>query len=495
MQSAITITGQSPGILIRKIQGVRVAMKREQFSSSLGFVLAAAGSAVGIGNLVAFPVMASKNGGAAFLMMYAFFVFFICLPVMLAEMSLGRHTRQNPLGAYTEIGQNRAWRTVGWMSVITPFMIGVFYLVITVWIFGYLAKSVMGQLNELAAPDSFGVFINSNELFVYMVVVIGLTFLILQGGVKQGIEKASRILMPMLFIMLIALVIYVMTLDNAMLGVKFFLIPEFDKLTGKVLNGALAQAFFSLSLAMGILITYGSYIQKNNNIVHAGKMVAGLSVLVACCSGLLILPAVFSFNPDIQLSTLSESSISMIFTFLPKIFLAMQADIGYFGASFIAGFFFLLVFFAALTSLVSIIEVPVASLMDGKGVSRRTALYSLGAVMILLSVISALSFGRVEMFSNLLSYGGVNKSFFDLVYDIFYETILPLNGFLLCLFVIYRWKKHNLDAEISQGNSTFAGSLLQKYVNFSLGTFIPLILAVIFVNTVSTIFFGKNLLF
>lgn len=470
-------------------------MKREQFSSSLGFVLAAAGSAVGIGNLVAFPVMASKNGGAAFLIMYAFFVFFICLPVMLAEMSLGRHTRQNPLGAYTEIGQNRAWRTVGWMSVITPFMIGVFYLVITVWIFGYLAKSVMGQLTELAGPDSFGSFINSNELFVYMAIVIGLTFAILQGGVKQGIEKAARVLMPMLFIMLIALVLYVFTLDNAMLGVKFFLVPEFDKLTGKVLNGALAQAFFSLSLAMGILITYGSYIQKDNNIVHAGKMVAGLSLLVACCSGLLILPAVFSFNPDIQISTLSESSISMIFTFLPKIFLAMQADIGYFGASFIAGFFFLLVFFAALTSLVSIIEVPVASLMDGKGVSRRTALFSLGAVMIALAVVCALSFGRVEIFSNLLSYGGVNKSFFDVVYDIFYETILPLNGLLLCLFVIYRWKKHNFDAEISQGNASFAGSLLQKYVNFSLGTFIPLILAVIFVNTVSTIFFGQNLLF
>ncbi|MDP5134414.1 sodium-dependent transporter [Rheinheimera baltica] len=470
-------------------------MKREQFSSSLGFVLAAAGSAVGIGNLVAFPVMASKNGGAAFLIMYTFFVFFICLPVMLAEMSLGRHTRQNPLGAYTEIGQNRAWRTVGWMSVITPFMIGVFYLVITVWIFGYLAKSVMGQLTELAAPDSFGSFINSNELFVYMAIVIGLTFAILQGGVKQGIEKAARVLMPMLFVMLIALVIYVFTLENAMLGVKFFLIPEFDKLTGKVLNGALAQAFFSLSLAMGILITYGSYIQKNNNIVHAGKMVAGLSVLVACCSGLLILPAVFSFNPDIQLSTLSESSISMIFTFLPKIFLAMQADIGYFGASFIAGFFFLLVFFAALTSLVSIIEVPVCSLMDQKGVSRRTALFSLGAAMIALAVICALSFGRVELFSNLLSYGGINKSFFDVVYDIFYETILPLNGLLLCLFVIYRWKKHNFDAEISQGNDTFAGSFLQKYVNFSLGTFIPFILAVIFVNTVATIFFGKNLLF
>ena len=158
-------------------------------------------------------------------------------------------------------------------------------------------------------------------------------------------------------------------------------------------------------------------------------------------------------------------------------------------------------FFAALTSLVSIIEVPVASLMDGKGVSRRTALFSLGSAMIALAVVCALSFGRVELFSNLTSYGlnadgqPIVKSFFDVVYDVFYETILPLNGLLLCLFVIYRWKKHNFDAEISQGNASFAGSLLQKYVNFSLGTFIPLILAVIFVNTVSTIFFGNNLLF
>ncbi|SNY45198.1 neurotransmitter:Na+ symporter, NSS family [Arsukibacterium tuosuense] len=469
-------------------------MKREQFSSSLGFILAAAGSAVGIGNLVAFPVMASKNGGAAFLIIYAFFVFFVCLPVMLAEMSLGRHTRQNPLGAYTEIGQNRAWRTVGWLSVITPFMIGVFYLVITVWIAGYLGKAIMGQLDQLADPNGFGVFINSNELFAYMALVVGLTFLILQGGVKKGIEKATTVLMPLLFVMLIALVIYVLTLENAMLGVKFFLVPDFSKITGQVLNGALAQAFFSLSLAMGILITYGSYIQKNNNIVSAGKMVAGLSLLVACCSGLLILPAAFSFNPDIEISELSESSIGMIFMFLPKIFLALQADIGYFGASFIASFFFLLVFFAAMTSLVSIIEVPVASIMDGKGLSRRKALYSLGAAMVVLAVISALSFGRIDWLSNILSYGGNTKSFFDLIYDMFYETILPLNGLLLCLFVIYRWKKHNLDAEMSQGNASFAGSFLQKYVNFSLGTFIPVILAIIFINTVLTIYFGYNML-
>ncbi len=450
---------------------------------------------MGIGNLVAFPVSATKNGGAAFLLMYIIFVFFICLPVMLAEMGLGRNTRKNPLGAYSAIGQHPAWRIVGWMSVITPFMIGVFYLVITVWIFGYLAKLMMGQLEFLANPDSFSVFINSNELFIYMAIVVGLTYLILQGGVKGGIEKSARYLMPMLFIMLLILVAYVLTLDNAMLGAKFFLIPDFSKITGPVLNGALSQAFFSLSLAMGILITYGSYIQKSNNILHGSKMVAIMSIVVAACSGLLILPAIFSFNPATDPADLSESSIGLIFMFLPKIFLALQSDIGYFGASFVAAFFFLLVFFAAITSLVSIIEVPVASLMDSKGVSRKKSLYTLGAITVVLAVISALSFGRVGIFTELLHYGGASKSFFDLLIDVFYDTILPLNGFLLCLFVIYRWKKANLNAELAEGNDSYAGSWVQKYVNFSLGTFIPVILAIIFVNTVATKYFGVNLLF
>ncbi|MDX3774825.1 sodium-dependent transporter [Chromatiaceae bacterium AAb-1] len=472
-----------------------MAIKREQFSSSLGFILAAAGSAVGIGNLVAFPVSASKNGGAAFLLMYIIFVFFVCLPVMLAEMGLGRNTRKNPLGAYSEVGQHPAWRLVGWMSVITPFMIGVFYLVITVWIFGYLMKLLMGQLETLADPASFELFTNSNELYIYMVMVVGMTYLILQGGVKGGIEKSARYLMPMLFIMLLLLVGYVLTLDNAMIGAKFFLIPDFSKITGPVLNGALAQAFFSLSLAMGILITYGSYIQKSNNILHGSNMVAIMSILIATCSGLLILPAIFSFNPATDPAELSESSIGLIFMFLPKIFLALQADIGYFGASFVAVFFFLLVFFAAITSLVSIIEVPVASLMDAKGLSRHKSLYLIGGVMVVLSVVSALSFGRVGFLTELISYGGEVKSFFVVVLDVFYETILPLNGFLLCLFVIYRWKKANLGAELTQGNEAYANSWVEKYVNFSLGTFIPAILAIIFINTVATKYFGVNLLF
>lgn len=200
---------------------------REQFGSRLGFILAAAGSAVGIGNLVGFPVGAAKNGGGAFLLMYAIFVFAICLPVMMAEMSVGRHTKKDPLGAYSELTGNSAkWKIAGWLSIVTPFMIAVFYLVITVWIFGYLFYAVTGDLELLADPSTFGNFINSPVIFAYMAAVLGIMYGILQGGVKQGIEKAAKLLMPTLFVMLVLLVIFVLTRDNAMAGVSFYLVPE-----------------------------------------------------------------------------------------------------------------------------------------------------------------------------------------------------------------------------------------------------------------------------
>ena len=221
---------------------------REQFGSRIGFILAAAGSAVGIGNLVGFPVGAAKNGGGAFLLMYAIFVVAICLPVMLAEMSVGRHAKKDPLGAYRVIsGNSTGWKIAGWLSVITPFMIAVFYLVITVWIFGYLYEIVTGDLAVLAEPETFGNFIKSERIFIYMAGVLAVVYLILQGGVKDGIEKAAKVLMPTLFAMLVALVIFVLTQDNAMKGVEFYLIPDFDKINAGVINGALSQAFFSRS--------------------------------------------------------------------------------------------------------------------------------------------------------------------------------------------------------------------------------------------------------
>ncbi|HAI70887.1 MAG TPA: sodium-dependent transporter, partial [Alteromonas australica] len=417
---------------------------REQFGSRIGFILAAAGSAVGIGNLVGFPVGAAKNGGGAFLLMYAIFVFAICLPVMLAEMSVGRHAKKDPLGAYSAISQQSSkWKVAGWLAIATPFMIAVFYMVITVWIFGYLFETVTGNLATLANPDTFGLFINSEAIFAYMAVVVGVVYLILQGGVKEGIEKAAKLLMPALFVMLLGLVVFVLTRENAMAGVEFYIVPDFSKLTASVVNGALSQAFFSLSLGMGILITYGSYIDKRADVPTSAKLVALTDTAVAFTAGLMILPAIFSFNPETNPEELSESSVGMIFTYLPNIFLALQESVGYVGASIVASLFFLLVFFAAITSLVSIFEVPVAALMDEKGVSRKWALASLGSIMIALAVLASLSFGKVDALTAFTHYAGADKSFFDVIIDVFYETILPLNGLLICIFVIYRWKSAN----------------------------------------------------
>jgi NSS family neurotransmitter:Na+ symporter len=346
----------------------------------------------------------------------------------------------------------------------------------------------------LADPDTFGSFINGYDLFYYMVAVLAIIYLILQGGVKQGIEKAAKFMMPTLFIMLIALVIFVLTLDNAFEGVKYYVIPDFSKINASVVNGALSQAFFSLSLGMGIMITYGSYLDKKTDVPGSAKMVALLDTAVAFIAGLLILPAVFSFNPDINTNDLSDSSVGMIFTFLPKIFLALQATIGYVGASAVASFFFLLVFFAAITSIVSIFEVPVAALMEEKKFSRRKALGWMGLLLVIFSLMAATSFGMLDFFTGFVSYAGQSKSFFDVIVDVFYDTILPLNGLLICLFVIYRWKKENFNKELDKGAPKYAHSWFERYVDFSVGTFIPVILLLVLINTIALKYFGTALI-
>ncbi|MFA0789090.1 sodium-dependent transporter [Microbulbifer echini] len=466
---------------------------REHFGSRLGFILAAAGSAVGIGNLVAFPVAATKSGGGAFLLVYALFVFLICLPVMMAELALGRRSDKDPVGAYRQLSNgSHLWRIPGWLALITPFMIAVFYLVVTVWVLGYFIETVTGNLNLLATQDFFIHFINTPKVFIYLVALMLIINAILSMGVKDGIERAAKTLMPMLFVMLLGLVIFVLTLDNALLGVKYYLIPDFSKIDGTIISKAMAQAFFSLSLGMGIMITYGSYMKKRDSIPGSSRAVAITDTLVAFTAGLLILPSIFHFNPQIDPSELSESSAGMIFLFLPKIFLALQDSIGYMGASAVAAIFFFLVLVAAITSLVSIIEVPIATLRDERNMTRKKAIYVVAGVQFVLAIACAVSFGMVNWFTEFVQLAGVNKSFFDLVEIIFYDTILPLNGLLVCLFVIYKWKKANFDKELQEGDAAFAGSFSQKYVNFSLGTFIPLILLLIFINTVALKFFGHS---
>src|SRR5690606_14827693 len=311
-----------------------MSIDRGQFSSRLGFVLAAAGSAIGLGNLVAFPVMASKNGGAIFLIIYLLFVAFICYPVLLSEIAIGRHTRRNPVGAFTALaGKNSLWKWPGRLAILTPFMIAVFYTVVTVWILIFMVRAFTGGLEQLAHPSAFSEMVASPSLFSWFVLVQIITFGILLGGVKGGIERLARVAMPILFIMLLMLIVFVLTLDDAMLGVRYYLVPDFSRFDGEVLNSALNQAFFSLSLGMGIMITYGSYFSKDDNIPGSARMVATADTSVAFLAGLLTLPAIFAFNPATNPDELSASSIGLTFTYFPQIFLSMQDVVGYFGAS------------------------------------------------------------------------------------------------------------------------------------------------------------------
>ena len=468
-----------------------MSVERGQFSSKLGFILAAAGSAVGLGNLVAFPVMASKNGGAAFLIVYLFFIAFICYPVMMAEIAMGRRTQRNPVGAFAEIsGGNRFWHAVGKLAIVTPFMIAVFYTVITVWLVVYLVRLVSGDLTELADDATFGVVIAQPNLFIYLFLLLGAVFYILLGGVKGGIEKMARILMPALAIMLILLTLFVLTLDNASAGIAYYLVPDFSKINLSVINGALSQAFFSLSLGMGILITYGSYFSREDNIPQSARMVAVADTSVAFFAGLLILPAIFAFDPNTNTDDLSTSSVGLIFSFLPKIFLSMQVAVGYTGASIVAIIFFTLVFFAALTSLVSIIEIPISYLIDEWCMSRQRAIIIQATALTLFTVPATMASGMSEFFTSFTSYGGLSRSFFDVVSNVFYETILPFVGFTVCIFCAYRWKMSGLSAELAIGDKNYEGSLLQKYINLSLGTIIPLVLLAVFISTVNQIYFG-----
>lgn len=471
-----------------------MAVDRGQFSSRLGFVLAAAGSAVGLGNLVAFPVMASKNGGAMFLIVYLLFVALICYPVLLAEIAIGRKTRRNPVGAFKSLaGEKSSWRWAGRLAILTPFMIAVFYTVVTVWIVIFMVRAFTGDLEQLAHPSAFTEMVSSPSLFGWFVVVQILTYGILLGGVKGGIERLAKVAMPILFVMLILLIIFVLTLDDAMLGVRYYLIPDFSQFNGGVLNAALNQAFFSLSLGMGIMITYGSYFSRQDNIVGSGRMVAVADTGVAFLAGLLTLPAIFAFNPATNPDELSSSSISLTFTYLPQIFLSMQDVVGYVGASMVAGSFFVLVFFAALTSLVSILEIPISYMIDEHNFSRRKAVLIQATLVSLFAILAAMSLGISPFLTEFTYYGGGSRSFFDLIADTFSEVILPLVGFMACIYCAYRWREGFAD-ELSQGDNSYRGSLLSRYISFSLRTFVPVVLLFVFINSVAQKYFAVDLL-
>lgn len=458
---------------------------RGGFSSKLGFIAAAAGSAVGLGNIWQFPYVTGQNGGAAFLLIYVAWIAFIGLPVMVGEIAIGRRTQANPYGAYKKLG-GKSWALLGLFGILCGVMILSFYNVVSGWAFGYfLQVSFGGLLKEQDFSGFFGNYVTDfTDNLVYSFSFMVITAVVVYRGVQKGIEGAAKLLMPALLFLLISLVIYGLTLPNAMEGVRFYLLPDFDLINGASIYSALGQAFFSLSLGMGALITYGSYIGKNDNIISSASLVTMTDTFVAFLAGLMIFPLVFS-----QGQSPSEGP-GLVFVALPAVFQTMGPFVG----KLIGGGFFLLLCFAALTSTISLLEVPVAYLVDEKKWTRKKAVSVMAALVFIIGLPSMLGFGAVETFTQFAHYEGAVKSFMDLVQDIFYVVGLPLGGFLMSLFIATRWKTENMSDEISSGNPTYRGSLLEKFFNIMIKYICPLVLGIMFILTVLQKFLGLDLI-
>ncbi len=466
--------------------------KRETWHSSLGFILAAAGSAVGLGNIWRFPYITGEHGGGAFVLIYLICVALIGLPVMLCEIALGRHTRRNPVGAFKQLNPatcNLAvlfgvglifcgvmmlimrsfgwgilftligvlvtkyrWTVVGVMGVVAGFVILSFYAVVAGWTVGYIGKAISGRLafeTVDAAAVSFGSFIGNPFLSILcLFVFMALCIAIVCKGVQGGIEKISKLLMPLLFLLLILLIIRGLTLPGAMAGVRYYLRPDFSVISGESILVAVGLAFFSLSLGMGAMITYGSYVSKEQNLFTSSMAIVGLDVLVALLAGLAVFPAVFAlgFAPD--------SGTGLAFMALPTVFNQMPLGILW------AFVFFLLLLVAALTSGISLLEVVTAYWVDERDWTRRNATLVFGGCIFLLGTLCAVS---VENWDSIRPVQSLLQTLFARLQPSLFATMetasdwmLALGGLMTALFVGWIWGIRHAVDEIRHGSQNFA---------------------------------------
>ena len=417
---------------------------RGNWGSRVGFILAAAGSAIGLGNIWRFPYITGKNGGALFVLIYIGAVLILGLPVMMAEFALGRATAKNPVGAFQAIRPGSKWLYTGYLGVVTGVMILSFYSVVAGWTLGYFYKSLSGQFRRIGKGEAsaiFSRFIASPWLQVLLLAIfMFLTVAIVVKGVAAGLEKYSKILMPALFLIMILLMVRSLTLPGAEKGLLFYLKPDFAKINGRVFLEAMGQAFFSLSLGMGTMLTYGSYLGKKENLVSSAAWVAALDTTVAILAGFIIFPALFSQNmaPD--------QGPGLVFIILPVIFAHMPGGM-WFGA-----LFFVLLAVAALTSTISILEVPVAFLIDEKKWPRRKASWLMAALAFAFGVPSAMAGGGIKFFSRLPV---LHIDFLSLLDKILGNVALSVGAFFIAVFVAHVWKTANALAEITAGGVKF----------------------------------------
>jgi len=443
--------------------------ERGIWGSKLAFILAATGSAIGLGNIWRFPTTASQNGGAVFVLVYILAVVFIGFTVMLAELTIGRHTQKNPVGAFEYIKPRSPWKFIGYMGIITGVGILSYYSVVAGWAVGYLVKTGSGAFKgEITSQITNRIFTEFSsdplQVLIYLIVIIGITTFIISKGVRRGIERWTKVLMPILFLLIIFLAIRALTLPHAGEGLSFYLKPDFSKFSGKVVLFALGQAFFSLSLGMGTIITYGSYISKSDNLVSSAAWVSFSDTLIALLAGLIIFPTLaFSGQPG------DIGGVGLVFEIFPIIF--SQIPGGYiFGI-----LFFALLIVAALTSTISLLEVPVAYFVDERNWPRQKAAIVIGFLAFFVGIPSALSWGGMEFFTKI--------KFFSLFDIIFGNIALAVGAFFICIFLGYVWGVKKAIQEIFSGNSRFK---IKPIWIFSVKFLTPvaIIIILIFIKTI-----------
>ncbi|HRJ31279.1 MAG TPA: sodium-dependent transporter [Cyclobacteriaceae bacterium] len=426
---------------------IQASENRGQWGSKFGFIMAAAGSAVGLGNIWRFPYITGQNGGGAFVFVYILCVLLVGLPLLYNETALGRLTGKNTVGAFKDTGANKFWQiTAGFLALSVSFFVLSYYGVIAGWTIGYIISEFTDFIKDF---ETF----RSNALYVipFFALFMVITVYIVQAGVSGGIEKASKILMPILFILIVLVIFRSITLPGAMEGVKYYLTPDFSKINGNTILAALGQAFFSLSIGWGIMITYGSYLPKSNNIISSGLWVGSMDTLVALLGGLMIFPAVFAFGKD------PAGGTTLVFQVLPEIFNAMPA-----GGNIVGALFFLLLCIAALTSSISMIEVPASYLIDEKKWSRKKAAWIIGILAFLIGIPSALSGGASRFFTDMsINFFGSSKTgFLDIMDALFGTLFIVIVCLMTALYVGWVLKPQKVSEEIGLGSPFYHKKLV-----------------------------------
>lgn len=440
---------------------------RSSFTGKLGFVLAAAGSAVGLGNLWRFPYLAAQYGGGIFLLVYVILAFTFGFTLMTTEIAIGRKTGKSAISAFGALDKRFAF--IGGLSSIVPVIITPYYCVIGGWVTKYLGVYLSSAGRAAAEDGYFGAFISQPwQPLVWFFVFVLATSVVVILGVEKGIEKASKIMMPILLLLSIVIAIYSCTRPGALGGILYYVRPDFSKLSVKTVLAALGQLFYSMSLAMGIMITYGSYMQKSTDLESSVRQIEFFDTLIAFLAGLMIIPAVFVFSGGDE--SAMGAGPGLMFITLPKVFLSMP------GGQLIGGAFFFLVLFAALTSSISLMETIVSILMDRLGWNRLFSTVMSTIFVLLAGIPSSLGFG---VWSHVTPLGMDILDFFDFLSN---TLLMPIVSFLICFIVAYILKPDFIIEEAKAEGATFR---TEKFYRFMIRVVAPIGIVAIWVSSMA----------